>query len=152
LIDALMRLQQWSQTESQIKRAYGCKDADVIDLKVKMGTVQMRLGRFDSAAAVLREAVAAQPDNATAQLNLGAALLQLSNLGEAEAALVRAYELKGPNAAGAQLLLGQLYFKKGDHPKAIQAFEIYLKEMPNAPNAAKVRESIEKLRQSAKKE
>lgn len=152
LIDAQIRLQQWSQAEDQIKKALGCKDADVVDLKIKMGTVQMRLGRFEPAAAVLREAATAQPDNATVQLNLGAALLQLANLAEAEKALLRAYELKGADAAGAQLLLGQLHFQKGDYPKAIQAFEIYLKDMPNAPNAAKVRESIDKLRQSGKKQ
>jgi TolA-binding protein len=53
--------------------------------------------------------------------------------------------------AGAQLLLGQLYFQKRDYQKAIEAFETYLRDLPDAPNAAQVKEAIQKLRQSTGK-
>ena len=46
---------------------------------------------------------------------------------------------------GAQLLLGDLYFQKKDYPKAIEAFKAYLRDLPSAPNAAQVKEAIEKL-------
>ncbi|HSE97758.1 MAG TPA: hypothetical protein VLD57_05760 [Blastocatellia bacterium] len=37
----------------------------------------------------------------------------------AERALARAYKIEGAKMAGAQLMLGQVYFYKKDYPKAI---------------------------------
>jgi tetratricopeptide (TPR) repeat protein len=67
----------------------------------------------------------------------------LANLDEAETALRRAYQLDGTRMPGAQLQLGQLYFRKKDYPKAIEAFEAYLRDLPNAPNAGQVREAVQ---------
>jgi tetratricopeptide (TPR) repeat protein len=151
LIEATMGAQRWTDAEVEIKKALTLKELDIVDLKIKLGTVLMRQGKFDDAAVVLREAVQARPDSALANLDLGGTLLQIGSLDEAEALLRKAYEIKGSTMAGAQLLLGTLYFKKKDYPKAIEAFTIYLRDLPDAPNAAQVKEAIEKLRNATEK-
>ena len=151
LIEALIGSQQWPQAEEEIKRALALKDSDVVDLKIKQGMVMIRQGKFGSAAEMLRDAVAAEPDNAFAHLNLGAALFESGSLDEAEAELRRAYEIKGRSMAGAQLLLGQVYHQKKDYPKAIDAFETYLRDLPDAPNRADVNEAIRRLRDALAK-
>jgi Flp pilus assembly protein TadD len=151
LVEALIGSQDWAGAEAEIKKALTLADADQVDLKVKMGMVEIRQGKFEPAIAVLREAIKAEPDNALAQFNLGVALIQTANLDEAEAALSKTYALKGSEMAGAQLMLGQVYFQKQNYAKAIESFEIYLRDLPNAPNAAQVKDAVEKLRQSVKK-
>jgi tetratricopeptide (TPR) repeat protein len=150
LIESLIGAGEWAEAEAEIKRALSVKGADKIDLKVKLGMVSIRQGKFAEARSALDEAVKAEPDNALAQLNYGIASLQTGALDEAESALARAYRLGGAKMAGAQLMLGQVYFNKKDYPRAIQAFETYLRDMPDAPNAAQVRESIQKLREAIK--
>ncbi len=152
LVEALIGAQMWNEAEEEIKRAMAARGADETDLKIKMGMVLMRQSKFAAATVVLREAVKAEPDSALAHFNLGAALLQTGNLDEAEANLLRAYEIKGAGMPGAQLMLGQLYFQKKDYPKAIQAFETYLRDLPDAPNASQVKEAIQKLKQASEKQ
>jgi Flp pilus assembly protein TadD len=151
LVEALIGSQDWAAAEAGIKKAMTVADADQVDLKVKMGMVEIRQGKFDGAIAVLGEAIKAEADNALAHFNLGLALLQTGKLDEAEAALAKSYALKGAEMAGAQLMLGQVYFQRRNYEKAIESFEIYLRDLPNAPNAAQVKDAVEKLRQSVKK-
>ena len=151
LIEALMGAQQWAHAEEELNRALKLNVLDPVDLRTKMGAVRMRQGKFADAVTILREAVEARPDSALAQLDLGGALLQTGALDEAETSLRRAYEIKGSVMAGAQLLLGQLYFQKKDYLKAIEAFTTYLRDLPDAPNAAQVQEAIARLRKATGK-
>ncbi|MFY9553826.1 MAG: tetratricopeptide repeat protein, partial [Blastocatellia bacterium] len=151
LIEALMEAHQWPQAQEELQKALTVKGADTVDLKIKLGVVNLRQGNFAAAIAAFREATSAEPENALAQFNLGAALLESGNLDEAETALRRAYQIEGNRMPGAQLQLGQLYFRKKDYPKAIAAFESYLRDLPNAPNADQVKEAVRKLRQADNK-
>jgi tetratricopeptide (TPR) repeat protein len=56
-----------------------------------------------------------------------------------------------PNFARPFLLMGEVYEKKGDRPEAVKALETYLKILPNAPDADKVRKRIDKLNQEIQK-
>ena len=143
-----MESKLWTQAEDELRLALAVKGADVVDLKIKQGVVMMRQGKFTAAAIVLREAVTAEPDNALANLNLGAALHQTGDLAEAERLLRRAYELKGSSMAGAQLLLGQVYHQRKEYSRAVEAFETYLRDLPDAPNRDQVREAIRRLREA----
>jgi len=152
MIEALMGAQQWQQAEQEVRRGLVLKTLDTVDLKIKLGLVLIRQGKASAAVPILEEACKEEPDNALAQFNFGAALLQSGNLDQAEAALRSAYQIKGSEMAGAQLLLGDLYFQKKDYPKALEAFKAYLKDLPDAPNAAQVKQAIEELRQAVKKQ
>jgi Flp pilus assembly protein TadD len=151
LIEALIEAHEWPRAEEELRRALLRKEADTVDLKIKLGMVNMRQGKFLGAVAAFREAISSEPDNALAQFNLGAALLESGQLDEAESALVRAHQLNGDKMPGIQLQLGQLYFRKKEYNKAIEAFEAFLRDVPNAPNAAQVKEALTRLRQAANK-
>src|SRR5262245_35810196 len=151
LIEALIGARQWAQAEEQIEQALGLKDVDTGDLRIKLGVVLLRQGKGDASVAALRKVVQSEPDNALAQFNLGAALLETARFDEAEATLRRAYQIEGAKMPGAQLLLGQVYFQKNEYAKAIAAFEAYLRDLPGAPNAAQVNDAISKLRQALSK-
>ncbi|HSE98786.1 MAG TPA: tetratricopeptide repeat protein, partial [Blastocatellia bacterium] len=112
LIEALIGNKQWTEAEQAIVRSLATREFDPVDLKVKLGLIRLRQGNYDAAATVLREAIAEQPEHALAHFNLGAVLFQTGKLDEAESELLRAYSLRGARMAGAQLLLGQLYYQK----------------------------------------
>jgi len=67
--------------------------------------------------------------------------------GDVDAAISRyedAIRLRA-NFAKPRLLLAQAYEKKGDPAEAVRYYKEYLQVLPNAPDAKKVRERIEKL-------
>lgn len=152
LVEALIGNQQWAQAEKALKSGLSLKGTDVVDWKIKLGMVLLKQNKTDEAVIVLQEAVKAEADNALAHFNLGIALMQQGKIDQAESSLHRAYEIKGSSMPGVQLLLGEIYYQKKDYQKAINAFESYLHDLPDAPNATQVKEAIEKLRQALKKQ
>jgi tetratricopeptide (TPR) repeat protein len=67
--------------------------------------------------------------------------------GDTDAAIARfqdAVRLRA-NFAKPRLLLAEAYEKKGDKSQAIRYYKEYLKVLPNAPDAKKVQQKIEKL-------
>ncbi len=76
--------------------------------------------------------------------------MQLHQDERAERELLRAYELGGASAAGAQLLLGHLYYSQKKFPDAQKAWEQYLKDLPSAPNTAEVTQLIANLKAAPK--
>lgn len=125
-------------------------DAIRAEARFRLGALLNKQNRFADAIPQFEEAVKLQPSMVMAHLQLGGALLQLKKLAEAERALLKAYELGGPPAGAAQLLLGEAYNLQGKSELAIRAFEQYLRDVPNAPNAAQVREAIEKIKAALK--
>lgn len=119
-------------------------------LHFKLGVGLNRQGKFTEAVAELEKAVSLNPQAPNAHLQLGGALLQVQQFESAERELLRAYELSGNTAAGAQLLLGHVYYAQKRFPDAQRAFEQYLKDLPGAPNAAQITQLIAELKASAK--
>jgi len=117
----------------------------------RLGAVLNRENRFAEAVVELQKAIKLEPKAVMAHLQLGVALIQLKRLPEAERELRTAYELGGSSAAAAQFLLGQAYYLEVKYEQAIRAFEQYLKDMPNAPNAAQVKDAIEKMKAAVSK-
>jgi Flp pilus assembly protein TadD len=109
-----------------------------------------RQDRFDEAAAELKKAVTINDTAANAHLLLGATLLQLNRLDDAEKSLLRSYDLAGAGAGTAQMFLGQLYLMQQKPAAALKAFEQYLKDIPTAANAVQIKAEIEKLRAATK--
>ena len=120
----------------------------VVHFKIGFGLNRQR--KFAEAVTELEKAIALNPDIANAHMHLGGALMQLQQNEKAERELVRAYELGGASNAGAQLLLGHLYYSQKRLPEAQKAFEQYLKDLPLAPNAAQVTQMIATLKAESK--
>lgn len=147
--DVLYNASRFSEAE-KILRA-GLEDRSLgrgaqAELRYKLARALVRQDKFAEGVKELRRAAELEPQSANAQLLLGAALLQLKRDQEAERALLRAYELGARAMAHAQLLLGELYMRRGDNDLALRAFEQYLRDAPNVQNAAQVREVVAKLR------
>ncbi len=151
LVEALIGAGEWKQAEEALTRGLALKGMDTVDLKIKLGMVLIKQNKAEKAVTVLQEATQAEPANALAHFNLGSAFLEVGNFDQAEISLRRAYEIKGAAMPGVQFLLGNVYYQKKDYAKAIAAFEAYLRDLPDAPNAAQVKEAIERLRRALKK-
>jgi len=128
----------------------GGVDPARVDLHFKLGVVLNRQDRFEDAAVELKQAVTINDTAANAHLLLGATLLQLNRLDDAEKFLLRAYELAGAGAGTAQMFLGQLYLMQQKPAAALKAFEQYLKDTPTAANALQIRAEVEKLKAATK--
>lgn len=130
----------------------GLERAARVEAHYKLGMILSREEDYAAAASELEKAVALDPDAANVHLLLGGALMQLKRPAEAERELRRAYELGGAGVGNAQLLLGQLYLSQQKLEPARRALEQYLKDLPAAPNAAQVRETVEKIKEALKKQ
>src|SRR5690242_15998513 len=151
--DALLAVAQLAKAEQVLRGALNESTNDnaaQVDLHFKLGVILNRQDRFDEAAVELRKAVTINDTAANAHLLLGATLLQLNRLDESEKSLLRSYEVAGPGAGNAQMFLGQLYLMQQKPALALKAFEQYLKDIPEAVNAAQIKAEIEKLKTTTK--
>jgi len=153
LAEALLFSQQTDAVMEQLRLALADKNLESsvrADAHFRLGFLLNREERYAAAAAELEKAIAINPRMTLAHMYLGRALVNLKRTAEAELALLKAYELGGSSMAGAQLLLGQLYYQQQKYDFAQLSFEQYLKDMPGAPNAAEVRSLLEKIKAAMK--
>jgi tetratricopeptide (TPR) repeat protein len=151
--EALAETGRLSEAETLFRLIY--EDVNVAnstraEAHFRFGAALNKQNRFAEAARQFEEAIKLQQDMVMAHLQFGGALIQLKRLPEAERELLKAYELGGASAGGAQLLLGAVYNSQGKYEMAIRSFEQYLLDVPNAPNAAQVRDAIEKIKAAIK--
>ena len=112
---------------------------------LNLGIVLVKQKRFTEAADTLRKALSLESDWPAAKLYLGIALMNLSDAPAAERELRGAYDLGGAEFAVALFYLGEVLMQKGERLGAQQAFETYLRNDPNGPNAARARNLIAML-------
>ena len=123
-------------------------NASLVEAHYKLGMLLMREENYSGAVSELEKAVSLDPKAANAYLLLGGAQLELARYDQAEHSLLRSYELGKQEMGNAQLMLGQLYVKQQKYQAAIDAFELYLKDVPTASNAAQVRSGIDSLKKA----
>jgi tetratricopeptide (TPR) repeat protein len=153
--DALVGAGQAAKAKKVLNDALAGADlehAARVEAHYKLGMILSREEDYAAAAAELEKAVKIDPAAANVHLLLGGAYMQLKRGAEAERELLRAYELGGAGVGNAQLLLGQLYLSRQKLEPARRALEQYLKDLPAAPNAAQVRETVEKIKEALKKQ
>lgn len=151
--EALIGLGKLAEAEAALKAALqeaGADRARELEARFKLGLVLSRSERYAEAVSEFEKVIVLDPNAANAHLLLGAALLQLKKLDEAERQLLKAYELGGAQAGNAQLFLGQLYLSRQANAQALRAFEQYLKDVPDAPNASQIKQAIEQIKTALK--
>lgn len=92
-----------------------------IDVMVNLGLSMMDRGMVSAAVQAFTRAVDMCPNDATLHSYLGRAYYADDNLDDAELAITRSLELE-PSVTNSTLL-GKILFEKGDHEKAIQAYQ-----------------------------
>jgi tetratricopeptide (TPR) repeat protein len=123
--------------------------------RLNYGIALLQKKEFGHAEEELRRALQKNDAAATAHMYLGIALLHQQTGGEAvnksryaEAAgeLQRAITLGGDQVASAHYYLAGVYWRNGQHGRAADELETYLKLTPNAPDAERTKATIKDLR------
>jgi tetratricopeptide (TPR) repeat protein len=110
-----------------------------------LGIVLIKQKKLSEALTALNRALSIEPSAPAAHLYAGMASIDLHDTVTGEKELNAAYALGGSSYAVALLHLGKLYMKKGEREMALKSFESYLRELPNAPDAAQVQQLISRL-------
>ncbi|KAJ8575790.1 hypothetical protein ON010_g3421 [Phytophthora cinnamomi] len=92
-----------------------------VDVLVNLGHVMMEKGSVSAAVQAFTRAVEIRPDDPALHSLLGRAYYADENLDAAVASIARSLELE-PSATNSTLL-GKILFEKGDHEKAIAAYQ-----------------------------
>ena len=127
-----------AEAEEELRSAIKI-DPKAFNPKLNLGIVLVQQHDFSQAAQVLREAIALNSAAPSARLYNGLALEGLNDVDAAAKELEASHDLGGTTYAVALYHLGYIYLNKGDRKRAAGAFELYLKEAPNAANAAQVK-------------
>ena len=114
--------------------------------RLNLGIAFLEAKQFAQAEEQLREALKLNSSLATGHMYLGVCLVRLHRYDEAERELLLAVQGSGNQLAMAQYYLGGIYWKKRDYAKAVEALETYLRLTPAAQDAARVRATINDLR------
>jgi tetratricopeptide (TPR) repeat protein len=155
--ELLARGQQWDEAARELRTALADRKLEKEKralAHLRLGQILLREERYNAASKEFEKALGEAPngpDEIEIRMQLGSALLQLKRMDEAERELTKAYELGGKRAASAQAVLGQLYFERRKFDLALRAYEQYLKDLPNPPDLAQVRQQIEKINAELKK-
>lgn len=114
--------------------------------RLNYGIALLNQNKFAASEEQLRIVVGKNDSLATAHMYLGIALARQRKLDEAEKELLIAISRNSSGVALAHRFLGGVYWGKKDYQKAADQLEIYLKLMPNASDAVRIREEIAKAR------
>jgi tetratricopeptide (TPR) repeat protein len=144
---AIATLETARQINPKDDRVYAC-----------FGQALLGLKKYAVAAAAYNEASRLRPDEAQYPLMRASALIDQARalgpsaadhkglLEAAEVDLARASELSRGVVPAARLQRARLYEQRGDAKRAADELTSYLRENPDAGNAAAIREAIQKLR------
>lgn len=123
--------------------------AEAFSPRLNYGIALLEKKDFAEAEAQLREALKRNDGSAAAHLYLGITLISLRRYDEAEPELRRAVTLGGGQMSLAHYYLGGIYWGKKEYKRAADELETYLKLVPKASNAEKIRATIKSLREKA---
>jgi tetratricopeptide (TPR) repeat protein len=147
--DVLIAMNRLDEAEPHLRAALLDSKLDrgsIGNAHYQLGLLLNKKQKYESAVIELSQAVESIPSAARIHLQLGGALLQLGRLADAERELSTAYRIGGTQMGGAQLMLGQIYFMEKKYESAQRAFEQYLADVPDAPNATEVRAFITRIK------
>ena len=141
----LLEQGELSEAASELQAAIRI-DPNAFNPQLNLGIVLLRQNKFSESLAALDKAMSIEAAAPAAHLYAGMASINLDDTSRGEKELNAAYNLGGSAYAVALLHLGKLYMKRGEREMALKSFESYLRESPNAPEAAQVEKLIAMLR------
>ena len=142
-LDARERALATHERELEKARTINPKDGRLYHT---FGMVLYELKNYSVAATVFEAAERLNPANAELRLMRGAALIETGRLNEAEDEIARADQISSHKLPIVHLHLARVYEKRGNRRRAADELESYLRQKPEADNAAAIREAIKRLR------
>ncbi|MFZ1699365.1 MAG: tetratricopeptide repeat protein [Pyrinomonadaceae bacterium] len=140
-----MRLNELGLADQALQEALKIKP-DAFEPLLNRGITLFRQQRYPDAEASLSSAVRVQDTSYIAHYYLGRTLTSLEKYDAAEKSLNTAIELGGIDMKEGHRMLANLFINSGNDKRAIEELETYLKLVPNAPDADKLRTAIEQLK------
>ncbi|EEY55992.1 uncharacterized protein PITG_08740 [Phytophthora infestans T30-4] len=120
-VKAANAVQDEGETEAESEDDVGSDTLPEVDVLVNLGHVMMEKGSVSAAVQAFTRAVEIRPDDPALHSLLGRAYYADENLEDAVASIAKSLELE-PSATNSTLL-GKILFEKGDHEKAIAAYQ-----------------------------
>jgi Tfp pilus assembly protein PilF len=114
--------------------------------RLNYGIALLEKKELAEAETQLREALKKSDDSWAAHMYLGVTLINLRNYDDAEKELQRALAIAGDNLGLPHYYLGGIYWRRGEHKRAADELEKYLKLVPKAAGAERIRATIKDLR------
>lgn len=136
--------QRYELAESHFRKALEV-DPDSYEPLVNLGGVLVTLHKDEDAWPYNVHAVLRKPQDPLAHSQLGMTYFGLGKMDLAEKHLLEAVRLDGAHFSHPQLLLTEIYLKKGERAKAADQLTHFLRLHPDYPSAARIREAIRKL-------
>ena len=140
-----LQLNELEKADEALKAAIKIKP-DGFEALVNRGITLFRLKRYAGAETLLRAAIAVKDQSAVAHYYLGRTLISLGQFDAAENELNLAIKVGGDEMNEAHRMLANLFIAKDDDQRAIKELELYLKLVPEAPDAANLRKAIGQLK------
>jgi Flp pilus assembly protein TadD len=116
---------------------------------VNRGIANVMMKRYGEAVPILRKAVVKNVESAVGHYFLGQALANLGLFADAEKELLKAVELGEGKMQEAHRILAVIYTQRGETRKAVENLETYLQLKPTAPDAERLRQKLQQLRESS---
>lgn len=140
-----MKLKEYASASEALGSALKLMPEDYATL-LTYGIVLFERQQFAEAEEQLRRALRRNSSSPSAHYYLGLALLKRNSYEEAERELQSAIASGGESMAMAYYYLGGIYWGRHEYRKAADALETYLRLVPQAANAARLRATIKELR------
>jgi Flp pilus assembly protein TadD len=121
---------------------------DTVSSLINRGITNVLMKRYGEAVPILRKSLQKKKDSAVAHYFLGQALANLGLFDDAEKELLASLELGKEEMKEAHRILAIIYASRGAKQQAADQLDAYLKLAPNTPDAQKLRDKIQQLRQS----
>lgn len=123
---------------------------DYLQAKYSAGYTHFQKKNYEVAAAIFDDVLKQKRDMAEAHMYLGISLYNLKNVEAAEAALRSAIATRdGESVALAHRYLGGIYAQKKKNSDAAAELQRYLELVPKAPDADRLRATIEDLKKKS---
>jgi Tfp pilus assembly protein PilF len=151
-VDAWNNLGTIAYQTQQYDRAERCfraalqQDSRAYEPLVNLGGVLLTNHKLDEALMYNQDAVLTRPQDALANSQLGMAYFAVGNFDLAVKYLEIARGIDPAHFSHPQLVLAEIHLRRGENGAAAEALEDFLRHHPDYPTAAKIRETIARLR------
>lgn len=123
---------------------------DYLEAKYSVGYTQFQRKNYEIAAAIFEDVLKQKRDIPEAHLFLGISLLNLKNYEAAETAFRTAVSVRdGESVALAHKYLAGIYIQKKRNAEAVTELQRYLELVPKAPDADRLKTTIEELKKKS---
>ena len=110
---------------------------------VNLGGALLNLNRAEEALGYNQFAVKTHPNDALANSQLGMNYFQLGQMDKAEKYLTEAERLDPSHFSHPQLMLAEIYARRGDKPSTLRELHDFINRFPDSPTAAELRKKLE---------